>query len=184
MENAMDFRFDLTQAEKESLHELVRLSITQHFDPGISLPNAFSDNLEQPFGAFVTLKRHGQLRGCIGHVVGDRPLWETISHMSRAAAFNDPRFPPLTREELSEIEVEISILSPLTPCPPENVIPGRHGLLVRKGPYSGLLLPQVATEYGWDRETFLAQTCRKAGLPSQAWRERTTELYCFDAVVF
>ncbi|HDQ40200.1 MAG TPA: AmmeMemoRadiSam system protein A [Desulfonatronum sp.] len=180
----MNFRFTLTQAEKDSLHELVRLSIRSRFEPDVRLPTAVSEKLEQPFGAFVTLKKHGHLRGCIGHVVGDKPLRETIAEMARAAAFNDPRFPPLAVDELAGLDVEISILSPLTPCAPGDVEPGRHGLLIRRGIHSGLLLPQVAREYGWDRNTFLAQTCRKAGLHPTAWQEQGTDIFCFEAEVF
>ncbi len=180
----MDFQISLTQAEKDYLHELVRLSIRRRFDPNVRLPAPISETLEQRFGAFVTLKRQGRLRGCIGHIVGDKPLRETIAGMAQAAAFNDPRFPPLTLDELTDLNVEISILSPLQPCAPEDVDPGRHGLLVRRGVHSGLLLPQVAREYGWDQKTFLNQTCLKAGLPPQAWQDEKVEIFCFEAEVF
>lgn len=180
----MDFQFALTQSEKDYLRELVRLSIRSRFDQGVRLPAPVSKTLEEHLGAFVTLKRHGRLRGCIGHIVGDKPLRETIAEMAQAAAFNDPRFEPLTQEELAQLDVEISILSPLRPCTPDDVVPGRHGLLVRRGGHSGLLLPQVAGEYGWDRNTFLAQTCRKAGLPQTAWQEKGTDIFCFEAEVF
>lgn len=180
----MVFHFTLTQAEKDYLHELVRLSIRSRFESGVRLPSAVSEKLEQPFGAFVTLKKHGRLRGCIGHVVGDRPLRETIVEMAQAAAFNDPRFPPLATDELADLDVEISILSPLTPCVPDDVEPGRHGLLIRQGVHSGLLLPQVAREHGWDQRTFLGQTCLKAGLPPAAWQEQKTNIFCFEAEVF
>lgn len=180
----MDFHFALTQTEKDYLHELVRLSIRGRFEPGVRLPAAVSEKLEQPFGAFVTLKKHGRLRGCIGHIVGDKPLRETIAEMARAAAFNDPRFPPLAKEEQADLDVEISILSPLEPCAAQDVEPGRHGLLIRQGMHSGLLLPQVASEYGWDQKTFLAQTSLKAGLPPSAWQESGTEIYRFEAEVF
>lgn len=179
-----DFQFDLSPAERDYLRELARLSMASRFNTNVVLPKPVSEKLGQPFGAFVTLKKHGQLRGCIGNIVGDRPIRETIIRMAQAAAFNDPRFPPVGSEELADLGVEISILSPLEPCSPEDVVPGRHGLLVRRGPHSGLLLPQVASEHGWDRETFLAQTCRKAGLPADAWRQTGTEIHCFEAVVF
>jgi uncharacterized protein len=179
-----DFQFELSQAEQDYLRELARLSIASRFDANVCLPKPVSEKLEQPFGAFVTLKKQGHLRGCIGHIVGDQPIRETIVRMARAAAFNDPRFPPVSKEELNDLSVEISILNPLVPCVAEDVVPGRHGLLVRMGPHSGLLLPQVAKEYGWDRETFLSQTCRKAGLPGNAWQQPDTEIYCFEAVVF
>lgn len=180
----MDFQFTLTQAEKDFLIELVRLSIRSRFDPGVRLPAPVSETLEKHFGAFVTLRRHGRLRGCIGHIVGDKPLRETVAEMAQAAAFNDPRFPPLTQDEFAGLDVEISILSPLRQCQAMDVLPGRHGLLVHQGERSGLLLPQVAREYGWDRETFLAQTCLKAGLPAAAWQDEATEIFCFEAEVF
>jgi len=124
----MQFHVELTTAEKDYLRELVRLSIARHFDPSLHLPHPVSEAMQQHFGAFVTLKQHGRLRGCIGHIVGDRPLHKTITQMARAAAFNDPRFPPLTQGELPELSVEISILGPLLPCTPDEVQPGRHGL--------------------------------------------------------
>jgi len=180
----MAFQFALTQVEKDYLIELVRLSIRSRFDPGVRLPAPISETLEKHCGAFVTLKRHGRLRGCIGHIVGDKPLRETVAEMAQAAAFNDPRFPPLTPDEFAELDVEISILSPLSRCQAMDVKLGRHGLLVRRGEHSGLLLPQVAREYGWDRETFLTQTCLKAGLPPAAWQDQATEIFCFEAEVF
>lgn len=180
----MDFQFTLAQTEKDFLRELVRLSIRRTLDPGTRLPGPVSERLEQHFGAFVTLKRHGQLRGCIGHIVGDKPLRETIAEMAQAAAFNDPRFTPVSLAELPELDVQISILSPLRECAAEEVAPGRHGLFIRHGAHSGLLLPQVAREYGWDRETFLAQTCRKAGLSPFAWQDKQARIYCFEAEVF
>ena len=179
-----EFRFELSQAERDYLRELARLSIASRFDPQVILPTSVSEKLEQPFGAFVTLKRNGHLRGCIGNIVSDQPIRETIAKMAQAAAFNDPRFPPVAKQELDQLQIEISILSPLRPCTAKDVVPGRHGLLVRSGPYSGLLLPQVAVEHGWDRETFLAQTCRKAGLPANAWHQPDIDLFCFEAVVF
>ncbi|GAB6058827.1 AmmeMemoRadiSam system protein A [Desulfonatronum parangueonense] len=180
----MSFQFELTTAEKEYLLELARLSILQCFDAGVILPKNVSDKLKEPYGAFVTLKKQGQLRGCIGHIVGDHPITETIVQMAQSAAFQDPRFPPLDQEEVAEIEVGISILSPLRPCTPDEIVPGRHGLLVRSGMHSGLLLPQVAVEYGWNRETFLSQTCRKAGMAADCWRKANVEIFCFEAVIF
>lgn len=180
----MDFHFALTQAEQDYLHELARLSIQSRFNPSMRLPGPFSGSLEQSFGAFVTLKRQGRLRGCIGHIVGDKPLRETVAEMAQAAAFNDPRFPPVTLDEIAGLDVEISVMSPLHQCDPNSVEPGRHGLLVRRGGRSGLLLPQVASEHGWDRKTFLAQTCLKAGLPPDAWQDQETDIFCFEAVVF
>jgi len=136
-------------------------------------------------GAFVTLTRGGELRGCIGHVEGVVPLWRSVQDNAIAAALHDPRFPPLTAGELAEVHIEISALSPLREArSPEEIEVGRHGILLERGPRRGLLLPQVATEWGWDRETFLDHTCRKAGLPSGAWREPDVRILIFSAEVF
>lgn len=134
-------------------------------------------------GAFVSLHLRGELRGCIGHLVSSRPLGEVVRDMAVAAARDDPRFPPLRAEELEGLDVEVSVLTTPVPARAEDVEPGRHGLIVRRGGYQGVLLPQVATEQGWDRDTFLAMTCRKAGLPALAWREPRTELLVFEAQV-
>ncbi|MFH1069293.1 MAG: AmmeMemoRadiSam system protein A, partial [Candidatus Glassbacteria bacterium] len=146
---------------------------------------AITPVLAEKRGAFVTIKERGQLRGCIGMIVGMRPLVETVSEMAVAAAARDPRFNPVTVDELALLEVEISALSPITPVGDVSRIQvGRDGLIVRRGQFQGLLLPQVATEYGWDRDTFLAQTCRKAGLPPDAWKLKDTEISSFSAEVF
>ncbi len=118
-------------------------------------------------------------------MVATRSLIETVREAARASAFNDPRFPPLQASELGEIGIEISVLSPLRRVASvEEVRVGVHGVMLRNGLYSGLLLPQVATEYGWDRETFLTHTCYKAGLPADCWRSDETEIEVFSAVVF
>jgi len=131
---------------------------------------------EAPFdmtgGAFVTLKTDsGALRGCIGHFIGVGSLGETIRAMASSAAVHDPRFRPVIPEEVGGLLIQLSLLSPMCPAKAENVIPGVHGVYVRSGPQSGTLLPQVAEEEGWDRETLLAHTCMKAGLPPDAWRD-------------
>jgi AmmeMemoRadiSam system protein A len=149
------------------------------FAPGI--PS--SGSLREPRGAFVTLTRNGRLRGCIGRVSASAPLAEVVSEMAVAAARNDHRFPPVTGEELGELHIEISALTPLRPISnPAEIEVGRHGLLIRKGHFSGLLLPQVAEEEGWDVPTFLDHTCRKAGLPDGAWKEGA-EIEVFEAEV-
>lgn len=184
---AEQFRFSLTDEEKRALKDLVRLSIASRLFPEqqIAIPPAPNERLTQTFGAFVTLTLDGNLRGCIGHVIGDAPLWDTVIEMARAAAFQDPRFAPLDPEEFQRIELEISILSPLSECPdPAEVQVGRHGLLINHAGRSGLLLPQVPVEWGWDRETFLAQTCRKAGLPTDAWQDPAATIFWFEAEVF
>ncbi len=180
------FRFALTDEEKSALKNLVVQSIGHRL--GLNPPPDMtpkSSKLTEHYGAFVTLTRNKQLRGCIGHIVGQAPLFETVATMAGAAAFDDPRFPPVSAGEFDDLEVEISILSPLERVQDLTAItPGIHGLYMRRGGRSGLLLPQVATEWKWDRETFLAQTCRKAGLPPDAWKEAATEVYWFQAEVF
>lgn len=181
------FRLSPSDEDKRFLKELVVLSITARLTGRgpETPPEPESELLGRELGAFVTLKRHGQLRGCIGNIIGQGPLFRTVWNMARAAAFEDPRFPQLSQAELADLEVEISILGPVVPCPdPELVEVGRHGLIMRQGGRQGLLLPQVPLEWGWDRAQFLAQTCRKAGLPPLAWRDPSTEIYWFEAAVF
>mgnify|MGYP000005135423 FL=1 len=179
------FQFSLTQEEKDYLKSVVRKSLEEEFYQDIKIPEPPTQKLFEQYGAFVTFKINGQLRGCIGHLVGDKPVWETVKLMAKQAGFQDPRFPPLSREEMEKVEIEISILSPITECPDvRQVEPGRHGLVVQRGMHSGLLLPQVATEQGWDRETFLSQTCLKAGLPPDSWKNKKIDIYWFEAEVF
>ncbi len=135
-------------------------------------------------GAFVSLHRHGDLRGCIGHPDGDQPLGSVVADCAVAAATGDPRFPAVRPDELDQCVIEISVLGPLVPVTdPAAITVGRHGLIVEQGRRRGLLLPQVAVEYGWDRDTFLARTCGKAGLPSDAWT-RGASIVMFEAEVF
>lgn len=140
-------------------------------------------HLEQPRGAFVTLHLEGELRGCVGFIQPTRGLYQTIVEAALNAAFHDPRFLPVSEEEAPGLEVEISVLSPLQPILPEQIVVGRHGLVVARGLYRGLLLPQVAVEQEWDAPTFLEQTCLKAGLPTDAWKRGAT-LQAFTAEVF
>ena len=142
-----------------------------------------TDHLAEKRGAFTTLHLHGQLRGCVGYVFPVRPLARTIAETAVAAALHDTRFLPLTPEEAREIDIEISVLSPLQPLAPEDVEVGRHGLVITLGARRGLLLPQVPLEYDWNRETFLSETCRKAGLPGDAWEHGAT-VEAFTAEVF
>lgn len=142
-----------------------------------------NDPLSRPSPAFVTLRRGDQLRGCIGHLEADRPLADVVARAAVAAATEDPRFPPVTAAELDDLAVEISVLGPMQlVTDPMTIEVGRHGLVVHSGVKRGLLLPQVASEWGWDRETFLEQLCMKAGLPRGAWR--AAELFTFEAEVF
>jgi len=140
--------------------------------------------LAKPCGAFVTLHKDGNLRGCIGSLIGEKPLYITVQEMAIEAAFRDPRFPPVVKEELPFIEIEISVLSPLQRITNVDLIEvGKHGIFLIKGFNRGVLLPQVATEYGWDRYTFLDHTCLKAGLPPGCWRSEA-EIYIFSAEIF
>lgn len=137
-------------------------------------------------GAFVTLKKRGELRGCIGTLECRRTLPEEVARVAVSAAREDPRFEPVRPSELADLDVEVSVLGPLEridPQDPAAIEIGRHGLVVEQGWRRGLLLPQVATEWGWDRETFLSQTCAKAGLPHDCWRSGAT-VFRFAADVF
>jgi AmmeMemoRadiSam system protein A len=140
-------------------------------------------HLDQPRGAFVTLHLEGELRGCVGFIQPTRGLYQTIVDAALNAAFHDPRFLPVSEEEAPGLEVEISVLSLPQPILPEQVVVGRHGLVVARGLHRGLLLPQVAVEQEWDAPTFLEQTCLKAGLPADAWKRGAT-LQAFTAEVF
>ena len=176
-----------TEAQQRALVDIARRAVTQAVtgersadarpDPG-PLPGAT--------GAFVTLKRGGELRGCIGTLECRRPLIEEIARVAVSAAREDPRFDPVRPAELEGLDVEVSVLGPLEAIDPEDPSSfeiGRHGLVVEQGPRRGLLLPQVATERGWDRETFLSHTCTKAGLSPDCWR-RGAKVYRFAADVF
>lgn len=135
-------------------------------------------------GVFVTFHRHGELRGCIGYTDADRPLAELVGRFAVAAATRDPRFPSVTADELDQCDIEVSVLGPIEPVrDPAEVVAGRHGLVVEQHGHRGLLLPQVAVEHRWDRETFLAYTCVKAGLPREAWKTGA-RIFRFDAQVF
>jgi AmmeMemoRadiSam system protein A len=125
--------------------------------------------LEEPRGVFTTLYAADGLRGCVGHITADNSLVRAVAQTAVSAASSDPRFPPVTAPELPGIRIKLSVLSPLAPIAPREIEVGRHGLLVSMGHRRGLLLPEVPVELGWDRETFLAHTCRKAGLPPNAW---------------
>ena len=142
-----------------------------------------SPHLTEPRGAFTTLYYRGGLRGCVGYVFPVTPLYRTVAESARGAAFDDSRFSPVTRDEAQELQVSLSVLSPPQPIQPEEVEIGRHGLLVTLGPCRGLLLPQVPVEHGWERINFLEQTCRKAGLPLNAW-QTGAKLEAFTAETF
>jgi uncharacterized protein len=170
---------------KQELVEIARAAVTA----AVKGSAADVPHLADPpsaSGAFVTLKSHGQLRGCIGTLECRRAIDEEVARVAVSAAREDPRFDPVRPAELPDLEVEVSVLGPLEridPLDPDAVVVGRHGLVVEQGWRRGLLLPQVAPEWGWDREQFLEQTCRKAGLPLDAWRHGAT-VYRFEAEVF
>jgi hypothetical protein len=179
--------FSLTPAEKQELLKIARQSVEtavrekKLYTPPADEPEA----LQTARGAFVTLKEHGDLRGCIGYMSPVKPLVETVRDVAAFAALEDRRFRPVGESELGLLEYEISVLSPLRRVEDINQIHvGQHGLLIRKGEYEGVLLPQVPTEQGWDRNTFLEQVCVKAGLPEQAWKDEDADLFMFSALVF
>lgn len=176
---------DLTASQQEDLLALVRTTIAEYLETG-RLPAYETDDpsLIRRSAAFVTLKQRGELRGCIGHTWADLPLYQAVQKTAVSAATEDPRFPPLTPEELSEITVEISILSPFRRLTDTDKIEvGTHGLMIFKDGRRGLLLPQVPVEQGWDRAEYLENLCLKAGLPEGCWKEGAT-LYAFTAIVF
>jgi AmmeMemoRadiSam system protein A len=141
--------------------------------------------LLQRAGAFVTLHNDDDLRGCIGILSSEEELYRTVQRCALSAALEDNRFSPVSQEEVSELKIEISVLSPFQSITDTNLVEvGRHGLMISLGGSRGLLLPQVAAKYGWDRESFLTQTCRKAGLPAQAWRQPEAKIQVFEAQVF
>jgi AmmeMemoRadiSam system protein A len=140
--------------------------------------------LTQPAGAFVTLHRDGQLRGCVGQVEASDPLGDAVARAAINAALHDSRFPAVEADEVTSLEIEISVLSPPEPIAPEKILPGPHGLLIMKDEHRGLLLPQVAAGRRWSSQRFLEETCIKAGLPRDAWRDPATRILGFTAEVF
>ena len=177
----------LTDEDKQLLHSIVKESIkagleNKKYSPPPVLGN---DELEAHKGAFVSLHLHGELRGCIGQIRGRQPLVKTIAEMAHSAAFDDPRFPILTAEEFEQAEIEISVLTPLVIVRDfDSIKIGRDGLMIKLEYSSGLLLPQVASERNWTVEQFLEQTCLKAGLPKNSYKDKNAEVYKFSAVVF
>ncbi len=135
-------------------------------------------------GAFVTLRRGKRLRGCIGQLVCDVPLVEVVAYCAKAAALTDPRFSPVARQEVSEIEIELSVLSAPQDVNPDEIEPGKHGLILSRGTQRGLLLPQVASEYGWSAQRFLEETCVKGGMEPSAWKHESARIQAFTAEVF
>lgn len=175
----------LTENERKLLLEIARKSLKEHFEGRKFVPGDLPESLQKERGAFVTLKKEGRLRGCIGYVRAIKPLAQAVADLAVDSAVHDPRFPPLASSEIGDVDIQISAMTALEKIEDVNVIEvGKHGLYMKSGGYAGLLLPQVATEWGWDRDKFLAQTCLKAGLGPDAWKKAETEIYIFSAEVF
>lgn len=173
-----------SESDRSRLLELARNALTAHVAGRTWRAADATGDLERPASAFVSLHKNGALRGCIGRLEADAALWDVVAACARAAASEDPRFAAVTEAELPYIEVEISILGAFEPVRSiDEVEIGRHGLLVEQGHHRGLLLPQVALEWGWTASTFVEHTCRKAGLAPDAWPHDAT-LWRFEAEVF
>ncbi len=177
--------FQLSNPERQLLLEIARGAVRAHLakekPPVREIPDGA---LRQLHGVFVSIHRDAELRGCIGRVQSDRPLYETTAECAVSAAVADPRFLPMEVEELDHVSFEISALTPLTTIEGVDQLEvGRHGLMVEKGPSRGLLLPQVASRYGWERREFLRQTCLKAGLGPDEWQSGAN-IFVFEAIVF
>jgi AmmeMemoRadiSam system protein A len=175
----------LADREKQLLLELARRALTAGVEKRESIPDVPADEvLRQPGGAFVTLHRRGRLRGCVGQLPSKQPLVEVVAHCAKAAALEDPRFKPVRADEVAEIEIELSILSGLEDVTLGRIEAGKHGLVVSRGRQRGVLLPQVATEFRWQAARFLEETCVKAGLEREAWKDPQTRIQAFTAEVF
>lgn len=176
---------ELDADQERYLLELARRTIENFFRPEVPiLPERKDAIFKEKRGAFVTLKKHGELRGCIGYPLPYKTLTGTIMEMAVAAAVQDYRFEPVTEREIASLVIEISVLTPPVPVADfREVEVGRHGIIVSQGSKKGLLLPQVPTEYGWNRETFLRHGCLKAGLPEDAWK-KGARIEVFEAQVF
>ncbi|HUG94354.1 MAG TPA: AmmeMemoRadiSam system protein A [Planctomycetaceae bacterium] len=179
----------LSQAQRTALLAIARRAVETQVLGGTPAGDEEVPTLPDASGVFVTIKRHGELRGCLGTLECRRPLDEEVARCAADSASEDPRFPPVADSELPDLSLEISVLGPLEPVDPidpgdgDAIGIGRHGLVVEQGPHRGLLLPQVAVEWGWTIEQFLSQTCRKATLPEDAWRHGAA-VFRFEAEVF
>ncbi len=177
--------FSLTENEKTILLSTARESIKSQLENRDGIYEKATEKIKTPFGSFVTLHIDEKLRGCIGHMLPIKSLIEDIKILARESAFHDPRFPGVKNiKELDAIDIEISVLSPLEPSSTEEVIVGKHGIIMKNGYNSGVLLPQVPVEQGWNREEFLTQTCRKAGMQGDCWKDPGTQIETFTAVIF
>ena len=175
----------LTAKDRRILLELARQAITAAVSTGsATLQEVTATHLLAKQGCFVTIKQQGALRGCLGNFISDKPLYHLVQEMAVSAATRDPRFYPMKPADLASFDLEISVLSPLAKVSsPEEVVVGTHGIYLEKNFSRGVLLPQVAVEHGWDRETFLNQTALKAGLHMDDWRD-DADIYVFTAQVF
>jgi AmmeMemoRadiSam system protein A len=176
----------LSNADKIALLKLARTTLEAYFSNAKTPAcDACNESLRAQKGAFVSLHQKKELRGCIGQLYPDRELFRIVQHCIISAAVEDNRFLPVTQQEIKDLDIEISVLSPFRRIRDiEEIEAGTHGLYLVQGHFRGLLLPQVATQYQWDRETFLDQTCRKSGLPKSAWHDPLTMIYIFEAEVF
>ena len=174
----------LSEDDRRAILVVARQSVFHAVRHGWALAS-YPDNgiFAEHCGLFVTLHVGGKLRGCIGVIDAHATLGENLARCAADAALHDPRFSPMRLEEMDHLDIEVSFLSAMAPIRPEDVVVGKHGLLVERGTRRGLLLPQVATEHRLDREKFLAETCIKAGLPREAWKEPETKLYGFECVL-
>jgi hypothetical protein len=181
--------FSLTAAERQTLLSIAREAISARLDkrkPAAVAETKLTPRLREPLGAFVTITKDGDLRGCIGRFTSTDPLWEVVGTMATEAAFGDPRFNVLTKAEYPSIHLEISVLGPMKKIQSINEIEiGRHGIYLKQGYRSGTLLPQVAAERGWSVEQFLGYCARdKAGIGWDGWKEKYTEIFVYEAYVF
>lgn len=177
---------ELQQSDKKNLLIIARKAIAESLGILYEVPfDNLRASLKQELGSFVTIHSKGSLRGCIGNMKGAGPLHETVRKMACSAAFEDPRFPAVSKSEYNSIDLEISVLYPMELIDsPEDFEAGVHGLYIRQGLQSGVLLPQVATQQAWDKQTFLSHTCMKAGLPMTCWKSSDCDIYRFKADVF
>ena len=174
----------MTDPEQQALIALAHAAMTARVSGGVAASPSVGRPLADPGAAFVTLRRHAKLRGCVGHTERDCSLAEVVMRCAASAATDDPRFPSVTLDELVTVAVEISVLTPLERVSEfETIVVGRDGLMVSSGVRRGVLLPQVAVEFGWDRDAFLRQTCLKAGLEPDAWNTGAC-VFRFEAEIF
>jgi len=176
-------RGDFSEEERVALLHIAHQAIEAEVEGKPFFLEAPTPHLTEPRGVFTTIYYHEHLRGCVGYIAAVSPLYLAVAETARAAAFEDTRFSPVQWDEVQELKVSLSVLSAPKPIDPTQVEIGQHGLLISQHGHRGLLLPQVATEHGWDRETFLRETCYKAGLPPDAWKHGA-RVEAFTAEVF